>query len=66
MNIYINNILIYKDDSDHSIIETKTFPINKGENIIKFEYIIDNNLSTKAITYDDVSYFEIFEIRMIN
>ena len=66
LNVYINNILIYKDDSDHSIIKTKAFPINRGENIIKFEYIINNNLSTKAITYDDVSYFEIFEIRMIN
>ena len=50
----------------HSIIKTKAFPINKGENIIKFEYIIDNNLSPKAIVYDDISYFEIYEIRMIN
>ena len=65
-NLYINNILIYKDDSDHSIIKTKTFPMNKGENIIKFEYIIDNNLSSKSIIYDDISYFEIFEIKMIN
>ena len=65
-NIYINNFLIYKDDSDHSIIKSKTFPINKGENIIKFEYITDNNLSSDTTIYDDISYIEIFEIKMIN
>ena len=65
-NIYINNNLVYKDDSEHSIIKIKYFNINKGENIIKFEYIIDNNLSSKKNNYDDNSYFEIFEIQMIN
>ena len=62
--IYINNKLIYKDDSEHSVIKTKTFFINKGINIIKFEYTIDNNLYSKGKKYDDISYLEIFEIQM--
>ena len=65
-NIYINDNLIYKDDSDHSIIKVKTFNINKGINILKFEYIIDDNLTSKGKKYDDNSYLEIFEIQMIN
>lgn len=64
-NIYINNNLLYKDDSEHSIIKTKVFNIYKGENTIKFEYIFDNNLSLKSNSYDDDSYLEIFEIQMI-
>ena len=64
-NIYINNSLVYRDDSDHSITKIKTFSINKGENIITFEYIIDNNLASKGNNYDDDSYLEIFEIQMI-
>ena len=65
-NIYINNKLLYKDDSDHSIIKVKKFNINKGRNILKFEYIVDSNLASKGNKYDDNSYLEIFEIQMIN
>ena len=65
-NIYINNNLIYKDDSDHSILKVKTFNINKGKNVLKFEYIVDGNLASKTKKYDDNSYLEIFEIQMIN
>ena len=65
-NIYINNNMVYKDDSEHSILKIKHFNIKKGKNEIKFEYIIDNNLSSKKNIYDDNSYLEIFEIQMIN
>ena len=65
-NIYINNNLVYKDDSEHSILKIKHFNINKGKNEIKFEYIIDSNLSSKKNIYDDNSYIEIMEIQMIN
>ena len=65
-NIYINNKLVYKDDSDHSIIKVKTFYINKGRNVFKFEYFVDGNLSSKGHKYDDDSYLEIFEIQMNN
>ena len=63
--IYINDVLVYKDDSEHSIIKTRKFDIKKGYNFIKFEYIIDNNLSSKGNIYDDDSYLQIFEIQML-
>ena len=36
------------------------------ENTIKFEYIVDHNLSSKNMIYDDDLYLEKFEIQMIN
>ena len=65
-NIYINDKLMLKDDSDHSIIKIKEFNITKGENKITFEYAINSFISSKGIEYDDDSYLEIFEIQMIN
>ena len=65
-NIYINDKLVLKDDSDHSIVKTKDFYINEGENKITFEYEINSFISSKRYEYDDDSYLEIFEIQMIN
>lgn len=65
-NIYINDKLMLKDDSDHSIIKIKEFNITKGENKITFEYEINSFISSKGVEYDDDSYLEIFEIQMIN
>ena len=62
--LYINNILVYKDDTRHSKEKTRTFKINKGNNIIEIQYIIDKNLSPKNNTNIE-SFFEIYEIKMI-
>ena len=65
-NIFINNILMLKDDSEHSIIKTKKFNIKKGDNLIRLEYIINNDLPSRPLIYDDKSYLEILEIQMLN
>ena len=61
--IYINNILVYKDETRHSKEKTKQFKINKGNNIIEIYYIIDKNLSPKDKS-DIESFLEIYEIKM--
>ena len=63
--IYINNVLVYKDDTRHSKEKTKSFIINKGNNQIELQYIIDKNLSPKQNS-DIESFFEIYEIKMLN
>ena len=65
-NIYINNKLIFKDDSENSIIKTKTFSISKGNNYFTFEYSINEKLKTKSLNKKHSSYLEIFEILMKN
>ena len=61
--IYINNDLVYKDDTKHSKEKIRTFKINKGNNKIEIQYIIDKNLSPKEAS-DIESFFEIYEINM--
>ena len=63
--IYINNVLVYKDDTQTSSIKTKQFSIKKGQNEINIEYIIDKNLEPKNKN-DIESFLEIYEIQMIN
>ena len=65
-NIYINNKLIFKDDSENSIVKTKTFSITKGNNYFTFEYSINEKLKTKSLNKKHSSYIEIFEILMSN
>ena len=63
VHIYINKILVYKDDTRHSKIKTIEFEIKQGYNEIEIIYVIDKNLSSKD--HDDIeSFFEIYEIRM--
>ena len=63
--VYINNVLVYKDDTRHSKEKTKSFIINKGNNQIELQYIIDKNLSPKQNS-DIESFFEIYGIKMLN
>ena len=63
--IYINNVLVYRDDTRHSKEKIKKFKILKGHNEIIIQYIIDNNLSPKDNS-DIESFFEIYEIKMTN
>ena len=63
--IYINKILVYKDDKKDSKIKTKEFEINKGNNEIEIIYIVDKNLSPK-VQSDLESFLEIYEIQMTN
>ena len=63
--IYINDILVYKDDTRHSKEKTKQFKIKKGNNIIEIIYVIDKNLSPNDNS-DIESFFEIYEIKMTN
>ena len=62
--IYINNILVYKDDSKHSKEKIREFDITEGYNDIEIQYIIDKNLSPKD--NDIESFLEIYEIQMLN
>ena len=62
--IYINNILVYKDDTRHSKDKIREFDITEGYNDIEIQYIIDKNLSPKD--NDIQSFLEIYEIQMIN
>ena len=63
--IYINDILVYKDDTRHSKEKTKQFKINKGNNKIEIFYVIDKNLSPNDNS-DIESFLEIYEIKMTN
>ena len=63
VHIYINKVLVYKDDTKHSKIKTKEFEIKKGHNEIEIIYIVDKNLSNKN-NIEIESFFEIYEIRM--
>ena len=63
--IYINDILVYKDDTRHSKEKTKQFKINKGNNIIEIFYVIDKKLSPNDNS-DIESFLEIYEIKMTN
>ena len=65
IHIYINKILVYKDDTRHSKVKTKEFEIKKGQNEFEVIYIVDKNLSKKNNS-DIESYFEILEIKMTN
>ena len=47
LHIYINDVLVYKDDTKHSIVKTRKFKIKKGNNEIEIQYIIDKNLEPK-------------------
>ena len=63
VHIYINKILVYKDDTRHSKIKTIEFEIKQGHNEIEIIYVIDKNLYSKH--NDNIeSFFEIYEIRM--
>ena len=62
--IYINNILVYKDDTKHSKDKIRDFDIKKGYNDIEIHYIIDKNLSPND--NDIESFLEIYEIQMLN
>ena len=63
LNIYINNKLVYKDDTRHSKVKTKEFTIKKGNNEIEIRYIVDKNIPQN--NKDIESFFEIYEIEMI-
>ena len=63
--IYINKVLLYKDDTKNSKIKEREFDINKGKNELEIQYIIDKNLSPKE-TNDTESFLEIYELQMIN
>ena len=63
LNIYINNKLVYKDDTRHSKVKTKEFTIKKGNNEIEIQYIVDKNIPQN--NKDIESFFEIYEIEMI-
>ena len=63
LNIYINNKLVYKDDTRHSKVKTKEFTIKKGNNKIEIKYIVDKNIPQN--NKDIESFFEIYEIEMI-
>ena len=65
IHIYINKVLVYKDDTRHSKVKTKEFEIKKGHNEFEIIYIVNKNLSPKDDS-DLESYFEIFEIKMAN
>ena len=65
LHIYINDVLVYKDDTKHSIVKTRKFKIKKGNNEIEIQYIIDKNLEPKNKNNIE-SFLEIYEIQMIN
>ena len=64
LNIYINNELVYKDDTKHSKVKSREFTIKKGNNQIEIQYIVDKNIPQN--NKDIESFFEIYEIEMIN
>ena len=63
--IYINNVLVFRDDTRHSKEKIIKFKIEKGHNEIILQYIIENNLSPKE-NINIESFFAIYEIKMIN
>ena len=63
--IYINEVLVYKDDTKASMTKTKQFSIKKGHNEIDIEYIIDKNIQPEN-NNDIESYLEIYKIQMTN
>ena len=63
VHIYINKVLVYKDDTRHSKIKTKEFEIKQGHNEIEIIYVVDKNLLNKD-NIDIESFFEIYEIKM--
>ena len=64
LNIYINNELVYKDDTKHSKVKSREFKIKKGSNQIDIQYIVDKNITQD--NKDLETFFEIYEIEMIN
>ena len=62
--IYINKILVYKDDTRHSTVKTVEFDMDERYNDVEIQYIIDKNISPQ--NSDIESFFEIFEIKMTN
>ena len=65
-NIYLNDKLIFKDDSEHSVVKTKNFNIKKGENNFIFEYSVDNKLKTKGTNLKNDAYLKILELNFTN
>ena len=63
-NIYINQNLVFIDDTDNNVLKTKYFNVKKGENIFMFEYLVNEEMKQKNI--NDDSFLEIFEIKMKN
>lgn len=63
-NIYINQNLVFIDDTNNNILKTKYFNVKKGENIFMFEYLVNEEIKQKNI--NDDSFLEIFEIKMKN
>ena len=63
-NIYINQNLVFIDDTDNNILKTKYFNVKKGENIFMFEYLVNEEMKQRNI--NDDSFLEIFEIKMKN
>ena len=55
LHIYINDVLVYKDDTKHSIVKTRKFKIKKGNNEIEIQYIIDKNLELECQKYDNIN-----------
>lgn len=63
-NIYINQSLVFTDDTNNNVLKTKYFNVKKGENIFMFEYLVNEEMKQKSI--NDDSFLEIFEIKMKN
>lgn len=60
-NIYINQSLVFTDDTNNNVLKTKYFNVKKGENIFMFEYLVNEEMKQKNI--NDDSFLEIFEIK---
>ena len=63
LNIYINGKLSFVDDSNNNILKTIYLDVKKGENIFKFEYLVNEEIKTK---YNNDSFLEIYQIIMKN